>query len=171
MYLGSTPAHAGIKYQLFDLPDGEAGVRSTLELMRKFVREYKKHPDIRGRATSLVQDLDQKAWTDEVRRIHAFVRDGIRYTRDINGVETVQSPDVTLRLQHGDCDDKSTLLASLLEAIGHPTRFVAIGMQAGHYSHVLVETRIGARWIALETTEDKPAGWNPKASSRMVVHN
>jgi transglutaminase-like putative cysteine protease len=167
MYLGST----ALKYQLFDLPAGVPGVKETLKLMGRLTRAYKRHPDIRGKATALVQSLPQKSWSDEVRRLHAFVRDDIRYTRDIRGVETVQSPDVTLRLEHGDCDDKSTLLASLLEAIGHPSRFVAIGAMPGTYSHVFVETKIGDKWIPLETTEDKRAGWQPVGQSRMVHTN
>lgn len=169
MYLGN--AARQLNYQLFGLADGPKGVRDTLRLMSRLVKKYKRHPDIRERATSLIQHVDQKDWSGEVRALHAFVRDSIRYTRDINQVETIQSPDVTLRLEHGDCDDKSTLLASLLEAVGHPTRFVAVGQQANHFSHVYVETRIGPKWVALETTENAPPGWRPKGLSGMVQAN
>jgi len=169
MYLGN---HADrLNYQLFDIPSGSDGVRTTLKLMSRLVKAYKRHPRIRERAASLIQNVAQKDWSGEVRAIHAFVRDSIRYTRDINGVETVHSPDVVLQTEHGDCDDKSTLLASLLESVGHPTRFVAIGMQPGHFSHVYVETRVGPKWIALETTENKAPGWEPRGASRMVQDN
>lgn len=170
MYLGSE-SKKEVRFQLFDLPSGADGVRATLALMSAMVKHHKKTPEIRNTAADLIQNLPQKAWSDEVRKIHAFVRDNIRYTRDVRNVETVQSPDVTLKLERGDCDDKSTLLAALLESIGHATRFVAIGMQPDFFSHVYVETLIGNKWIALETTENKPAGWIPKGVSRMVRHN
>jgi transglutaminase-like putative cysteine protease len=108
----------------------------------------------------------------EIKRIHAYVRDNIRYLRDIHGVETLQSPPETLRRGYGDCDDKATLAATLLAAIGHPSRFVAIGRAPGKFSHVYVETRIGPRWISLETTEPVDVGWSPSGVlARMVAHN
>ncbi len=55
------------------------------------------------------------------KKLHRFVRDNIRYIKDIRDVETVAYPDITLQQGQGDCDDKSVLLASLLESIGHPT--------------------------------------------------
>lgn len=169
MYLGASSGQR--KYQQFDLPAGAAGVRATLKVMSRLVREYKRHPLIRERATAIIQHVEQKDWSGEVRALHAFVRDNIRFTRDINGIETIHSPEVVLQIEHGDCDDKSTLLATLLESTGHPTRFIACGMVPGHYSHVYVETRVGPRWIALETTEDRAPGWAPSSMSRMTQNN
>jgi len=72
----------------------------------------------------------------------------------------------------GDCDDKAVLLASMLESIGHPTRFVALAFKAGKYSHVLVESKIGNKWVALETTEPVRIGWYPpKVQKRLVIYN
>jgi hypothetical protein len=67
---------------------------------------------------------------------------------------------------------KSILLATFLESINHPTRFVAVGSEPDYYSHVYLETQIGGRWYTMETTEPVPAGWEPTHTvSRMVVHN
>lgn len=93
--------------------------------------------------------------------IHRFVRDRIRYVKDIKGVETLQSPEKTLEIGQGDCDDKSVLVGALLESIGHPVRFKAIGFIPGVFSHVLPETKIGSKWIAVETTEPWPLGRLP----------
>jgi transglutaminase-like putative cysteine protease len=142
--------------------------------MRRLVRQYKKDATIRNTAASMIQRLDQKDWESEITTLFHFVRDSIRYMRDVRGVETVQTPVATLSRGYGDCDDKSTLLASLLESVGHPTRFVAIGRGPNSFSHVYVETRIGTRWIGLEPTEPVPAGWKPPRAlfpSRIVVHN
>ncbi len=143
------------------IPDGAPGILATLKIMSKMVNDYKKSMRVRDKTIALTQDCGQKDYSCEVRQIHAFVRDNIRYVNDIRDVETVQTPDKTLDLAAGDCDDKSTLIAAMLESIGHPTRFVAIGFRPGVFEHVYVETKIRTAWIPLETTEDVEAGWSP----------
>lgn len=168
----SNPTPQTRKVTLQGIPSGASGVNATLRVMRQFTRAGKKHYPIRELALSLVKGLPQKDWLNEVKRLHAYVRDRIRYVRDINGVETVAIPQVTIEIGQGDCDDKSVLLASLLESIGHPTRFVAVGFAPNSYNHVLVETKIGTKWIPVETTEPVSVGWYPKnVVARMVVNN
>lgn len=160
---------------LGEIPPGEPGTRATLNAMRAMVRRFKSDDRIRTAALDLVRGLPPKQWLSEVRALFEFARDAIRYTRDIKGVETLQTPVATLELEAGDCDDKSTLLAAMLEAIGHPTRFVAVGFVSPYaYSHVYVETRVGRNWIALDpTVATARVGWAPPqtALARMVVHN
>ena len=140
--------------------------------MRNFIRAAKKSLFIRETAISLTRHLAPKDWVGEVKALHLFVRDQIRYIRDITDIETVAGPEYTLEKKAGDCDDKVVLVGSLLESIGHPTRLVAIGFAPGNYSHVLLETKIGPHWITVETTEPVEVGWIPKlARSRMVIHN
>lgn len=143
------------------IPEGIPGIMETLKIMSRIVKDYKKSLAVRTLAVSLTSDCRQKDWACEVASLHAFVRDQIRYINDITDVETVHTPDIILQQRAGDCDDKSLLLASLLESIGHPTRFVAIGFEPGVFSHVYTETKIGNNWIPLETTEDVEAGWQP----------
>lgn len=106
------------------IPSGKAGTVETLKIMRGLVRNYKKSVPLRLTALDIVQSLNQKDYAGELRALQQFVRDQIRYVRDIRGIETVSTPDQTLITRQGDCDDKSVLLATLLESIGHPTRFV-----------------------------------------------
>lgn len=154
------------------LPAGEAGVRATLKLMRAFVRHGKKDLAVRGVALQLVRPLEQRDYVGEVRALHAFVRDRIRYVGDVRGVETLHSARRILQQGQGDCDDKSILLAALLESINHPTRFVAVGFSPTHVDHVLLETRIGRRWVPLETTEPVGVNWYPAGIRKtLVLHN
>lgn len=156
---------------MMSIPSGEDGTRETLKLMSKMVKAEKSALPIRLLAMRLVSEQRQKDFTGEVRRIHEFVRDQIRYVKDIRGVETLQYPTKTLELGQGDCDDKSALTAALLESIGHPTRFVAVGFGGG-FSHVLLETKIGTKWIPVETTEPVGLGWFPPGvTARMRWHN
>lgn len=143
--------------------------------MRHLARESKVNPVIIETARNLTQHLPQKDWVGQIKALHKFVRDNIRYLKDINNVETIQYPVRLLETKSGDCDDKATLLASLLESIGHPARFAALGFRPGVLEHVIVETLIGRgknkKWLPLETTEPVHAGWFPKGvKSKMVKH-
>lgn len=154
------------------LPAGDAAVAATLAHMARYVNAAKRDYRFVALARSIVAGLRQKDYRGEAARIHAFVRDRIRYVRDIRGIETLQTPEKTLEIGQGDCDDKSTLLATLLEVIGHPTRFVAVGIAPStRISHVYVETRLGNRWVPAETTEPWPFGKGPSnISIRKVYH-
>lgn len=154
------------------LPSGPAGIAETLKIMVRLAREYRKDVGVRQVAASLVRDLAQYDTAGEIRSLHAFVRDGIRYTNDIRTVETVQTPKATLEMGVGDCDDKSLLLATMLEAIGKKTRLVAIGMNGRPLSHVLAEVRFGKTgWMPLETIRPVEAGWYPEnVTSKMIGH-
>jgi len=163
-------------YQLLGIPDGPEGIRATLEIMRRLVRDARRTPDIRELAIRLTESAagtgNGKNYFGEISALHAYVRDSIRYVQDVNEVETVSPPVEILRLGAGDCDDKAILLAALLESIGHPARFVALAFAPDLYEHVIVETKFGQGWIALETTEDDAEpGWTPAGVvSRMVRH-
>ena len=140
--------------------------------MRVLTKQGKKDPLVRRVALNLTQHLKQKDRMGEVRAIFNFIRDRIRYVRDINGVETLHEAQQVLKQSSGDCDDKCILLASMLESIGYPTRFVALAFAPNQYTHVIVETRPYGKWIALETTLPVRMGWTPpKVVNRMVVHN
>lgn len=157
--------------ELAFIPSGPAGIGATLDKMVELVRAYKKHPLIRQLAVELTQHLPSKAYTQEARELWQFVHTYIRYVKDIRGVETVQTPIRCLQNKSGDCDCHATLLAALLEAIGHKTRFVAMWFGPALQQHVLAETLIGDRWIPLETTVDRPFGWIPPGQvKRMVRH-
>ena len=158
---------------LQQIPDGPEGIYITLRHMRRFIRDGKIKPVIREKAMQLTSHLHPKDWVGEVQAIHKFVRDDIRYIKDITNVETVAWPEYTLEKRAGDCDDKVVLAGALLESIGHPTRSVAIGFIPGVYCHVLLETKIGAKWVTVETTEPVEVGWQPKntLAKPMVIYN
>jgi transglutaminase-like putative cysteine protease len=150
--------------ELSFIATGPAGIRDTLRRMARIVRTYRRDATIRQLAVEIRQNarVPGKDFRGEARALWQFVRSYITYVRDVREVETLQTPPLVLKNRAGDCDDQAMLLASLLEALGHPTKFVALGFDApDHYTHVLTETRIGNRWVPLETTVDKPFGWSP----------
>lgn len=162
-----SPAFLGL------IPSGPEGVRATLAIMRQMVRTYKKIPAINQFANQLLRrcGVPQKAFASEVRCLHDWVRDHIRYVRDITEVETIRTPDKTIQFGFGDCDDKSVLLATLLETTGHKTRFIAMSQPSApdQFVHVFVETRVGRKWVALDPTEPHAAGWRPPKVARVII--
>lgn len=178
MWTYPEPPASQTRATLRGLPPGPSGTVETLRLMRNMVRDAIRSPRqvVREKALQLVASLPPRQWFAQIRALHEFVRDEIRYVRDPVDLETVATPEKTLELRAGDCDDKSTLLAALLIAIGHPARFAALGFNRGPFSHVLVETQIrnsgeDARdWLPLETIIERDAGWYPQGvTSRYVL--
>jgi len=148
---------------------GKAGVLRTLQAMRALVRRSAGDPYIRQAAHAIVRRCAGHQFNCEVEAIFQFVRDRITYRRDPAGYEWVQDAQRTLQLGFGDCDDKSVLLASLLCALGHRSRFVVLGYQPGAYSHVYVEAWDSRQWLALDpTNEHAPVGWQGRAIARGV---
>lgn len=171
--LGDVPSNGGIsspptdgRAALVRLPSGREGTIATLKHMRDYVRKSIRAPDqrIRMKALDILNQaqVPPRAWTREISALHRFVRDQILYVKDPVGLELVQSPEATLDIGRGDCDDKSTLLAALLEATGHPARFTVLGFNGNPFSHVMAEAKSGdGRWIPLETIIQKEMGWFP----------
>lgn len=166
--IGYQPDHV----VLASLPSGEAGVDATLRHMARFVKDGKKDHQLRVLALGIVKGLAQKDYYGEATLLHRFVRDRIRYVKDVDGIETLQTPQATLGLGQGDCDDKAVLLATLLQMLGHPVRFVAVAVGDNpNFSHVYIETKVGPNWYAAETTEPWPFGAFAKRITRRKVFN
>lgn len=161
-------------YRLMGLPDGVEGIRETMRKMRTIQKNYRTSPFVRKLAIDICKNLKQKDYNGEIRAIHAYCRDCIRYIRDVAGVETLQSPVETVKRRAGDCDDKSILCACLLGAAGHKTAFFAVGAAPGIYSHVLPAVWVEGvgRWLPLECTDQVKPGWFPPgAKSLMIIRN
>lgn len=156
------------------LPDGKAGVKATLERMAALVRQGRQALPVRLMALQLVRELKQKDYAGEIAAVHAFVRDRVRYVRDVRKVETLHTAEHLLEHRQGDCDDKSILVASLLESIGHTTRLVAVGPAKNRFSHVLALVKDPARpgkWVQLETTEPWPVGKGPANPLALMIQD
>ncbi len=160
---------------LAGLPPGRDGTIATLRHMKTFVLAAIRDPNqvIRNVALDILKagNVPPRAYGKEILALHRFVRDQIRYVKDPVGVELVQAPQRTLEIGQGDCDDKSTLLAALLMATGHPAAFKAVGFRGNGFSHVLVIVRKKDKWIPLESILPKPAGWFPPGVTSQYTLN
>ena len=140
--------------------------------MRAIVRASIRSPDmvVRNQALAIVRGLPSKDFNAELFTLWRWVDTEIRFVRDIRGVETLQTPQRTLELGQGDCDDHAILIAALAETLGFPTRFHALGFEPGIYQHVMTEARLRGKWISLETTVPGAyIGWYPPGVQASMI--
>jgi transglutaminase-like putative cysteine protease len=149
------------------LPGGDAGTAATLGIMRRLALEGAQDVTVRETAIAIVRGANAAGHDSlaELRALFTFVRDRVRFTSDILGVETLQGPRYTLRVMAGDCDDRATLLVALARSIGLPVdlKFRAVAVdkrRPGSFSHVYVVGVINGRRIALDPTySTNGLGW------------
>jgi hypothetical protein len=167
MYLSP---HVILSGRLYAAPEGVAGIRTTTAIMRQMVNEWRTDPRMVSAARNIVFLEPAKDEESEARAIFRFMQDRIRYVRDVLNVETVATPLATLRTRSGDCDDHVALMATLLEAIGFPTRFVVTGYEQPEvYEHVYLQVLVNGQWVSADSTEPDAFGWEaPDAVAIMV---
>lgn len=155
------------------LERGHRGTWQTLAIMSRLARAGADEPEVRAMAHLVVTRAGvlNRDPVAELRALHRFVSDRVRFTRDPAGIEQLQTPGYTLRSLAGDCDDKSILLAGMIRALGVPLsalKFRVIGARKGsdQFTHVLVVAYIGALRYALDATrETTPFGWEPHTAT------
>lgn len=174
--------HNGRKYgkvrgRAMKLADGDAGTRQTLELMKTLALEGTQHGDIWQLSRELVggsNPVEVHDQASEAQRLLSYVQE-LRWTPDTGHAETVAAPWRTLQVRAGDCDDLSTLLASLGVSIGLETRFKAIASNPDFkqdFSHVYLQFKIGDQWISAEPSiKGVPLGWESPTIFRTMTKN
>lgn len=131
-----------------DISDGIAGNLETVEIMKRIARARASDPLVRQLALNILMahNVRSNYYKDETLAIARFVKDRVRYVRDINGVETIIDPltlieQITRGTAQGDCDDMSLLIATLLLSIGHQPFFKIIKFNNNinaAYNHIYV---------------------------------
>lgn len=154
-------------------------------IMSQAIIESARDEVIRRRAFELIRGLEEEDDFGQLDLIFLYVRDGIRYIEDPAGEDLYQSPEKTMQLGFGDCNNKVALLGSLARSIGFPVRTCwaflakpeALSDMAFHvWAEVDVsksknfDSRIGDfnhRWVACETTPG-PESWGRRLHGRKL---
>ncbi len=164
------------------LSDGFRGTDQTVDIMRKITTgSYgMRSPRIRALAINILRGagVPEKAYAQEANAIFCWVRDNIRYTKDVVGQETLCPPEeIAFNTRAGDCDDKAMLCAALLGSIGTQTRFKVMGVNPTQYSHVYLVALVNGTWIPMDPimaknvvsgASAKPMGWEAPKAMRKV---
>jgi len=152
-------------FSVRDIPSGEAGTDITLRALGDLVNRSTRKPFIRLKALSILRSagLSGRDHYAAARALFYWVRSSIRYVNDPVNVETIQSPEITLKLSAGDCDDHSALVAALAMNIGIVPRFRVVGLSRQKFQHIYPELFIGGKWVPADTTETASFGEYPVA--------
>ncbi len=138
---------------------------------RMLVELGKRDPKVRDMAVAVTRQCKSKDHLCEAKALHSYVRDKVRYVKDIAGVERFATLQRTLFMEKaGDCDDSSIALSALLESIGHETRLILIDPDlSGRFTHVIAQVKLGDKWYWMETTKKVPFGWAPKFTISHII--
>jgi hypothetical protein len=137
------------------------GIESVLELASQLVTNYTGREDIRELALKITRKVPRNINTGlpDLRNIdqiagalYTWITKNINYVRDPWNIERIQSPDVTLRQQAGDCDDHAILSAALLQSLGIQTGFRIVSRTGRTYDHIYSVFRSPQGWKSFDTT-------------------
>lgn len=130
--------------------------QETLEWMRRLALQAQSSLKMRDLAAAIVRNVWPRDYASEYTALLNWVRRNIRYIRDPRTVEQVQTPDATLAILSGDCDDMATLLAALVGHLGGASQFCAGAFKEHNgrpvLSHVWCEALepVTRTWIVLD---------------------
>lgn len=144
--------------------------------LKKLVDRGKRDPEVYAFARQAVNQkcgprwcVDEKDTLGELRALFGAIRQNVRYTSDIAGIDSYQLPQKTLRMRTADCDDFSSLAAASALSLGIPVRFKVIRTKgAPDWNHIYTEMGVPRgkpkRWVPFDASVNKPLGWEaPKA--------
>lgn len=169
-----------MRNELVQLADGWAGTAQTVERMARLAREGMQSPSVVEEARDIVRFTPERDTEAEIRAVSKYVRTHVKYQRE--GLETLAAPWYIVKQIRekgravGDCDEFSTLWASLHRILGHRVRFVVVSLRPdGVASHVYGEVFSPRRgkWIPDDTIAKRfPLGWSiPKGVTAKRYYN
>lgn len=162
--------------QLSDMTGRMVTVRSTddrVELIAKNVQKGRISPAVHVfAAAALSQKCDGEwcippmKWRAEVQQLGKAIQDNVRYTLDTYNIDTYRTPDRTLQMAIGDCDDMTALGGAVLQAVGYPVMIKVIqlnGMSDFHHIYLVVglPPHDPQQWVAFDPTQRIPVGAEP----------
>ena len=162
------------EFRLSQIPSGLDGTDATIREIIRLVDYDLKRPHLRLLATRILNHatIPSKNHTREAQALYRYVVRNVRYQKDPVGLETVQSPTVTLSVGAGDCDDHSGLIAGLGMAVGLPARLTVVGYSEDRIVHIFAELFAGGSWHAVDTTEPGHGfGWRPEGLPYQRTYN
>ncbi len=146
-------------------------IDDRISYLENEINEGKRSPRIRQIAASILTtktaegdwQIRERDWSGEIQGAFDYVRENVRYTRDIEGVELFQRADRSLELGIGDCDDMTILLGSILGNIGFPllVRVISTGLPTFHHVYLVAgkPPHDPKEWVPLDASQDKGPGW------------
>lgn len=136
-----------LKAENINLGSGKAANMATVKFMKKKAHEFAKDPLVRQCAIKIINDCQIQSHNhlDECLAIGDWVKNNVRYAKDIYGNELLQDP--RLMIDHigkgicrGDCNNMAFLASCLLLSIGIGPYYCCAryDSNSGPYNHIYV---------------------------------
>lgn len=97
--------------------------------------------DETNKAVPRLKKFSQQFITNDLEKtsyfIWKYIKDNIKYVRDLIGIEQIRTPERLLSDKIGDCEDYSIFAASILKNLGYNPKFLVVAMDGG-YQHIYV---------------------------------
>lgn len=155
-------------YRAIEVPGRDA--EQTRSLVEWGARLYGSRPLMRYFTVRHVIEparVGERDTLGQVRAVFEWVRDRIRFSNEAG--EQVLLPDRVLLWRFGDCDDKTCLVAAMLESIRIPWR-TALLARNGVPFHILPQANVDGRWYDLEVSDQRARfGEDPRDLMRRVA--
>ncbi|NIM16811.1 MAG: hypothetical protein GTO45_32910, partial [Candidatus Aminicenantes bacterium] len=126
-------------------------LKTTVRLIKEIAWTNRNKPEIKYAAVKILEDSGIQNGRDRRRvavALSDFIKNEIKYFYDPHRGETIQTPQITLAVRYGDCDDMAVLLAALLMSCGIEARFHVKGYNRPQ--HIYVEALTQDGWIGLD---------------------
>jgi hypothetical protein len=148
-------------------------VSDRAKWIKQQIAKGRKNPDVRAFATKAVSRkcgdkfcLPERDYWGEVKAVFDAIRKNVRYVRDGYKLDVYQAANRTLEFAGGDCDDFVITLGSALQSIGYPIKLRVIQtVDSPDFNHIFLLVGLPPRgptkWVSLDASVDKPAGWHP----------
>lgn len=137
-------------------------VDTVLREMARLARQYRSRPRVRNVVQTVTRGVDLSDADAVAHAVWTWIRENVRYVRDPEDTELLQSPDLILKKpRYADCDGMSVLAAAMLSSVNIDSGFRAVALQeTGAYDHVyaVYDPGSGDEWHALDATVGVPPG-------------
>ena len=130
----------------------------TVEVIRRFILESSHNLRLRRLVAKLIKKCRDKDFPCYIEKIVSFVKSKVHYVDDPQKLEILQSPEKTLEIGIGDCDDQAILTGALLRIAGFPVRIV-LGdpNRDGRFEHVYLKVMLPNKtWLTVDPTASNP---------------
>lgn len=128
--------------------------------LRVLISSAVQSPAIRNLSARVIKNKVTDA--DKAVAIYDYVRNNIRYVREPKGQDIFQSPEQTIRLSRGDCEDFVTLQSALAKLAGIPIKAKVISQDSITFTHIYPLLKIGERgWVPFDATIAGALGREP----------
>lgn len=114
--------------QLYHLPSWAwQNDAKRVAALRQIVAEYGRDPRVAALTVQILRasGAEPRDYKAQAAALLKWVQENVYYANEPG--ERLQSPEYTLRVGHGDCDDLAILLASMYETVRLPWKFVLSG--------------------------------------------